>query len=527
MKLGSLFDGSGTCPLAASAVGIIPAWASEIEPFPKAVTQSRFPKMVHLGDITKMNGAEIEPVDVITFGSPCQNLSIAGNGKGLAGQESSLFFEAIRVIQEMRCATNGRFPQIVIWENVYGAFSSTQGEDFKTVIETLWKICEGDDSVPRYAEDKQGRQKWPHTGFVLGDHSSIAWRGLDAQGWGVPQRRKRVFVVLDLGGQCAGQILFEREGLRRDFKKVRTTRETIRPAVKTSPSEHNSVFAVESHPQDSRVVLRGDGIVQTLSGRMGTGGGNVPIVVFSFDSLASNSMKSANPHSGSRRVDIAKTLDCADPSPAKNQGGLCVIQAQAFGQASYDEYAPTEQGVTLKATGGNYGGGTETLIVVPTQKVIAIQGNIIGRLPQNGPQGSGFSEDVCFTLTATDQHAVAIPYTLKIRSGCEGGGKGALIQKDKSATLSCNNDQTLFVPTQTENGEVIYLARKLTPTECASLQGFEKDWCALVPHKDSAEYKMWGNGMAFPCMLYIMEGVQEVLAERYLDNLFGGDTAEP
>lgn len=158
MKLGSLFDGSGTCPLAASAVGIIPAWASEIEPFPKAVTQSRFPKMAHLGDITKMNGAEIEPVDVITFGSPCQNLSIAGNGKGLAGQESSLFFEAIRVIQEMRCATNGRFPQIVIWENVYGAFSSTQGEDFRTVIETLWKICEGDDSVPRYAEDKEGRQ---------------------------------------------------------------------------------------------------------------------------------------------------------------------------------------------------------------------------------------------------------------------------------------------------------------------------------------------------------------------------------
>ena len=181
MKLGSLFDGSGTCPLAASAVGIIPAWASEIEPFPMAVTQSRFPKMAHLGDITKMNGAEIEPVDVITFGSPCQNLSIAGNGKGLAGQESSLFFEAVRVIQEMRCATNGRFPQIVIWENVYGAFSSTQGEDFRTVIETLWKICEGDDSVPRYAEDKRGRQKWPHTGFVLGDHSSIAWRGLDAQ----------------------------------------------------------------------------------------------------------------------------------------------------------------------------------------------------------------------------------------------------------------------------------------------------------------------------------------------------------
>ena len=318
MKLGSLFDGSGTCPLAASAVGIIPAWASEIEPFPKAVTQSRFPKMVHLGDITKMNGAEIEPVDVITFGSPCQNLSIAGNGKGLAGQESSLFFEAIRVIQEMRCATNGRFPQIVIWENVYGAFSSTQGEDFRTVIETLWKICEGDDSVPRYAEDKQGRQKWPHTGFVLGDHSSIAWRGLDAQGWGVPQRRKRVFVVLDLGGQCAGRILFEREGLRRDFKKVRRTGQTVRPTSETSPVEHYRVYAVENHAQDSRVSLRPDNTVQTLAERMGTGGGNVPLVL----------------------------VPC-------------------FGQASYDEYASTEQAVTLKATGGNYGGGTETLVLEP------------------------------------------------------------------------------------------------------------------------------------------------------------------
>ena len=464
MKLGSLFDGSGTCPLAASAVGIIPAWASEIEPFPMAVTQSRFPKMAHLGDITKMNGAEIEPVDVITFGSPCQNLSIAGNGTGLAGQESSQFFEAVRVIQDMRCATNGRFPQIVIWENVYGAFSSTQGEDFRTVIETLWKICEGDDSVPRYAEDKRGRQKWPHTGFVLGDHSSIAWRGLDAQGWGVPQRRKRVFVVLDLGGQCAGRILFEREGLRRNFKKVRRTGQTVRPASETSPAEHHRVYAVENHAQDSRVSLSPNNTVQTLAGRMGTGGGNVPLVL----------------------------VPC-------------------FGQASYDEYTPTEQAVTLKATGGNYGGGTETLVLEP-----------IGADFYN----HSITGEVTMTLTSakSDPHhlpCALIPYTLKIRSGCEGGGKGALIQEDKSATLSCNNDQTLFVPTQTENGEVIYLARKLTPTECASLQGFEKDWCALVPHKDSAEYKMWGNGMAFPCMLYIMEGVQEVLAERYLDNLFG------
>lgn len=273
MKLGSLFDGSGTCPLAASAVGIIPAWASEIEPFPKAVTQSRFPKMEHLGDITKMDGAKIEPVDIITFGSPCQNLSIAGNRKGLAGEQSSLFLEAVRIIREMRCATNGRFPQIAIWENVYGAFSSTQGEDFRTVLETLWQVCEGNDSVPRLAEDKSGKQRWPYRGVILGDHSSIAWRGLDAQGWGVPQRRKRVFLVLDLGGQCAGQILFEREGLRRDFKAVRGAGQTPRPAAETGVMEHNRFYAVENHAQDKRVSLSPDNVIQTLAGRMGTGGG--------------------------------------------------------------------------------------------------------------------------------------------------------------------------------------------------------------------------------------------------------------
>ena len=272
MKLGSLFDGSGTCPLAASAVGIIPAWASEIEPFPMAVTQSRFPKMKHLGDITKMDGGKIEPVDVITFGSPCQNLSIAGNRKGLAGEQSSLFLEAVRIIREMRCATNGRYPQIAIWENVYGAFSSTQGEDFRTVLETLWQICEGDDSVPRYEEDRSGRQKWPKRGFIVGDHSSIAWRGLDAQFWGVAQRRKRVFLVLDLGGQCAGQILFERDGLQRNFEKVRRTGKAVRPSPETSPAEHDCVYAVENRAQDKRVSLNSDNIVQTLAGRMGTGG---------------------------------------------------------------------------------------------------------------------------------------------------------------------------------------------------------------------------------------------------------------
>lgn len=282
MKLGSLFDGSGTCPLAASAVGITPAWASEIEPFPMAVTRSRFPKMAHLGDITKINGAEIEPVDVITFGSPCQNLSIAGNRAGLEGEQSSLFKEAVRVIQEMRCATHGRYPQICIWENVYGAFSSSGGEDFRTVLEMLWQICAGDDSVPRF-EDKRGKQRWPRKGVILGDDCSLAWRGLDAQYWGVAQRRKRVFLVLDLGGQCAGRVLFERKGLRRNFTEVRRPKgKTAAASPETSSAEHDRVAeatlsgdvrVIENHAQDCRVTLAPDDVVQTLAGRMGTGGG--------------------------------------------------------------------------------------------------------------------------------------------------------------------------------------------------------------------------------------------------------------
>ena len=272
MKLGSLFDGSGTCPLAATMVGITPVWASEIEPFPKAVTTSRFPGMKHLGDIREINGADIEPVDVITFGSPCQNLSIAGKRAGLAGKQSSLFHEAIRVIKEMRRATHDKFPRIAVWENVYGAFNSLQGRDFQTVLESFWQICE-DVRIPGFQTDGQGRQQWPKSGLILGEHSSLAWRGLDAQFWGVPQRRKRVFIVCDFRGQCAGQILFEREGLRRDFKTSGDTRQGARPSFENGSAEQHNVFAVENHAQDSRCVLRKEGITETLSERMGTGGG--------------------------------------------------------------------------------------------------------------------------------------------------------------------------------------------------------------------------------------------------------------
>lgn len=157
-KIGSLFDGAGTFPFAAQQYGVKPTWASEIEPFPVSVTTKRFPNMTHLGDITKINGAEIEPVDIITFGSPCQDLSVAGKREGLSGERSGLFMEAVRIIKEMRGATNGKYPQFAIWENVPGAFSSNEREDFRVVLEELYQIKGSNTVIPR--PPKRGGEKF-------------------------------------------------------------------------------------------------------------------------------------------------------------------------------------------------------------------------------------------------------------------------------------------------------------------------------------------------------------------------------
>ena len=217
MKMMSLFDGSGGFPLAAAICGIEPVYASEVEPYPIAVTRRRFPKMIHIGDVSKVHGWELEPVDVITFGSPCQDMSIAGKRAGIkntaAGDEettrSGLFLEAVRIIREMREATNGRYPAFAVWENVPGAFSSNKGEDFRIVLQELVWIVEPEAVVPEVP--KGG---WNYFDLWMGDKWSLAYRTVDAQHWGVPQRRRRIYLVLDLRGGRAGKVLFEPESLR-------------------------------------------------------------------------------------------------------------------------------------------------------------------------------------------------------------------------------------------------------------------------------------------------------------------------
>ncbi|MCM1480413.1 MAG: DNA cytosine methyltransferase [Muribaculaceae bacterium] len=206
LTLGSLFDGSGGFPLGGIISGITPVWSSEIEPFPVRVTTKRLPFVKHYGDVSTLNGAELEPVDIITFGSPCQDMSIAGKREGLNGSRSNLFYEAVRIVKEMREKTNGEYPKFIVWENVPGAFSSNGGEDFRCVLEEICRVKDGAVSIPEFG-------KWKSAGEIVGDGFSVAWRVLDAQYWGVPQRRKRIYLVADFDGERAGKILFESESL--------------------------------------------------------------------------------------------------------------------------------------------------------------------------------------------------------------------------------------------------------------------------------------------------------------------------
>ena len=205
LTLGSLFDGIGGFPMAAALSGITPVWAAEIDPACVAVTRRHFPDMLHFGDVSGIDGAKIPPVDIITFGSPCQDLSVAGKRAGLDGARSGLFLEAIRIIYEMREATHGVYPTFLVWENVPGAFSSRNGRDFQTVLGEITKT-----DIPMPASGR-----WANAGVVRSGGVCVAWRVLDAQYWGVPQRRKRIYLIGSFGDNSAEQILFKPDRVRR------------------------------------------------------------------------------------------------------------------------------------------------------------------------------------------------------------------------------------------------------------------------------------------------------------------------
>ena len=267
MTLGSLFDGIGGWLLAARHAGVTPIWASEIEPFPCSVTARHFPDVKQLGDITQINPDEIEPVDIICAGSPCQDLSIAGKRKGLEGERSGLFHTAINIVRRMRERTTGEDPRFFVWENVPGAFSSNRGMDFRAVLEEI-----GQTEIPM---PPNGR--WANAGLAELPKCDIAWRVLDAQYWGVPQRRRRIFLVADFAtrDRRAGEILFEPKGMCGDPETGEGAgKETARG---TADCARIAVYDMTHADEVMRPVK--DGIVPTLNARMGTGGNQVPVVL--------------------------------------------------------------------------------------------------------------------------------------------------------------------------------------------------------------------------------------------------------
>ena len=529
LTLGSLFSGSGGFELGGLLAGIVPKWASEIEPFPIRVTTKRLPAVKHLGDIHNVRGDEIEPVDIITFGSPCTDLSIAGRRAGLSGRQSCLFHEAVRIIKEMRCATNGNSPRFIVWENVTGAFSSSAGRDFQSVLTEIVRIKEP--QTPEVPLPEKGA--WPYADLLLGDGWSLAYRVMDAQGWGVPQRRRRIYLVADFGGACVGQILFDAESvlghLAPRFASWQGTAGELASRLGAAGERLSAGFSTEhsaksysigyaeeksptlragrvpaalfeSHGADARYEGPLE-ICPTVLRHYGTGGNNQPLVMkdvqaYGISSFQSNAMKSDNPHSDIYETETARTVDKNGGNPSCCQGGVAVV---------------------------------------------SIQGSMIGRQEKNGPQGSGIAENVSFTLNTADRHAV-----YAMTTGCH-----SHFAKEKCPTLMARDFKDPMVVNQP-----VYAVRRLTPTECGRLQGFPDGWCAELgtdeptedemsfwrdvfetyrkamgtakklktdnqirkwlknPHSDAAEYKMWGNGVALPCVFYVLSGIAHFAAQE-------------
>lgn len=745
LRLGSLFSGSGGFELAGLLQGILPVWCSEIEPYPIAVTTSRFPNIKHLGNVKFVDGSKIEPVDIITFGSPCQNLSIAGNQKGLEGEQSSLFYEAIRIIKEMRNATDGLYPRIAVWENVPGAFSSNKGEDFRAVLQEFVNICEPSAVVP-----KVPKAGWAYYDCWYGDRWSIAYRTFDAQYWGVPQRRRRIYLVADFRGRCAKEILFKQDSLRGYFEKGRTpwqeiatnaprsfrandreragqvegvdiynlclTGQTARTI--TTPSgglnEHIPCVVYEIHPADSRVKetlegkagalqaepgmkqqtfvcepitfepgilkregghiyedvagtiranagdnqlavacgidcqtacdseltpsvicmatqqgraeVRDDNKAPTLTADADMSGNNQPVICFHLlqDPISSDKVSPCvscgnsesgqaalgiayvmvENHPADSRIDIDDSGTCQTLTGRMGTGGGNVPMVMHVDIGDNSSCRVDKQIAYSYNIGDRYGVPNEHIEKSPTLTVRCGTGGNNVPAVMSVDMGGGKSvcvshEEVSPTLSCTHYGAPAVAYLANGEQNeqcfCVGNGQAdQTYLQDKAGTLNCMHDQQCvlkaialdratfnvgktqqgFEISETVNAPLVatgpsavayrnikYIVRRITPVECARLQGFPDKWG--IPskktdftdeeykfwlsvrqnfaqinnkqsldwnkqsmlnwynklHTDSAEYKMWGNGVALPTTLYVMQGIRMVYEKESSDSL--------
>jgi DNA (cytosine-5)-methyltransferase 1 len=506
--------------------------------------------MIHYGDITKIKGAEVPLVDVVTGGSPCQDLSIAGKRKGLAGERSGLFMEQIRVIKELRDESRKKLgtddprrivPRFMVWENVPGAFSSNNGEDFRAVLEETARIADKAATIPRPAE-KKGKLQWSTSGCIMGDGWSIAWRVHDAQFWGVPQRRKRIALVADFAGGCAPEILFEREGLPRDSEQSEKEREEVAGSI-------------------------GEGIDKaiTFQERGGKPGGGKGILIQNDRTGALSTVNNQMVFDASRRHDYQQFEDVCetDITCLNDQGGSVMsVSENVVGALRAQEHGHQpivfEPGAASRVGGHVYedkagtvraNAGDNQQAVVVSNDCYAIQGNCIDRSDTAGCNGKGWREDKGYTLNTMDRHAVVYGIssynsnamksdnpnsgiyeaettrTLDLNGGnpaCNQGGM-AVIQGLDAYNQTSTGDVAMPIRSKAADADHIpctysntSVVRRLTPMECERLQGFPDHWTDIgdwvdskgKKHKgesDSPRYKALGNSIALPFWQWMAE----------------------
>ena len=581
ITLGSLFDGSGGFPLAGSLCGVIPLWASEIEPYPIAVTRNRFPDMKHLGSVTEIHGGEVEPVDIVTFGSPCQDMSIAGKRAGIqhtangdaTTTRSGLFYEAIRIIREMREATHGKYPAFAVWENVPGAFSSNQGQDFRCVLQEFTSVVCDDVAIP----EPPGR-KWNHAGEIVGDGFSIAWRVLDAQYWGVPQRRKRIYLVADFAGERAGKILFERDGLSGDPEPCEEAREgaSDNAAGGAGGSNRLECFTNRGYPcGDVAETHRAGshGAIPMIAAFMGgqgpkagnlgyaeevaptlkaapSGGNTIPDVVYAINDKATRNRgggptrhdDGAGNGLGVQADGAMYTLDTA------SKHAVCYPETARCLTARHDGSPCADRGPDVichsagfnDATGERAQGSMEYCEEgYPTLRAGDVK-SVVYDARCNG------DSSIVPTLAGDHQNRVT-DYT----EVCVGNGQlHNISMAEQMNTLDCMHDQQAVLTSGRPPRK--YIVRRLTPLECCRLQGFPDGWGDIPQkesmtndealfwervlntrnamngkperryakasvlrwynklHSDSSEYKMWGNGLALPCAVFVLNGIVRI-----------------
>lgn len=549
LTLGSLFDGIGGFPYAASFYGIRTLWASEIVPECISVTKRHFPDMEHVGDITKLHGGKLPPVDIITFGSPCQDLSVAsGKRLGLAGERSGLFLEAIRIIREMQEATNYEYPKFALWENVPGALSSSDRLDFKAVLEAFTKA-----EIPM-----PGSGQWANAGLVRGRGTDLAWCVYDAQYFGTAQRRRRIFLVCDFRGTHAGEILFVPKSLSGYFAAGGTPRQGAAAYAQTGTGAAGTGISSDGVrlPADAIEILNDQGgnslcvenggISPTLRSQTH---GNLPIAAYPRQrSMAGSAagfdlQQITSKTNRSTLKPIQPTL-CGAGSPHVVTAPLCMATGQTNAEimvessptlvAGHDHpiIAHPQIAGTLCASGAGLsrpaGQGNELDFCVVSAEVQP--------KTSNQSESLGFHEETAPTLMADQQSGVMKAYVVgSYHSGgmLSDNPRSGFYEADTSRTLDlnggnpCCNQGGIAVVKGAENpkekipdnsspnglnsASTGFCVRRLTPTEAERLQGYPDNWTAFgvdgKPICDTKRYQMIGNSIAVPCVAYIMQGI--------------------